>query len=68
MSMSTIHEIETAVQRLSPEDLRAFRAWFLEFDADEWDRQIERDVARGRLDVLAEEALLELREGHTRPL
>lgn len=66
--MSTIQEIEIAVQRLSPEDLRAFRAWFLEFDASEWDRQIERDVAEGRLDAFADEALRELREGRTRPL
>lgn len=66
--MSTIQEIETAIQHLSPKDLRDFRAWFLEFDANEWDRQIERDVATGHLDVFADEALPELREGRTRPL
>ncbi len=61
--MSTIQEIEQAVRRLSPEDLAAFRAWFAEYDAAAWDRQLEQDVAAGRLDALAEEALRDLREG-----
>ena len=61
--MSTVREIEEAIGKLAPEELAAFRAWFAEFDAAEWDRQFEQDVAAGRLDALAEEALLELREG-----
>ena len=68
LSMSTIAEIETAVSRLSPEELSAFRAWFTEFDAEAWDRQFEEDVAAGRLDVLAEEALRDLRAGRCRDL
>jgi hypothetical protein len=55
--MSTVEELEAAVQRLSPEERAAFRAWFAEFDASEWDRQLEADVAAGRLDWLAAEAL-----------
>ena len=66
--MSTIQEIERAVSGLSPQDLSRFREWFLEFDAESWDRQLEEDVAMGRLDALAEEALSELRAGGTRPL
>jgi hypothetical protein len=37
--------------------------WFAEFDAEIWDRQFEEDVAAGRLDGLAEQALQHLREG-----
>jgi hypothetical protein len=62
-NMRTIQEIEEAVGRLSPEDLAAFRAWFAEFDATVWDRQFAEDVAAGRLDQLADEALQDLREG-----
>jgi hypothetical protein len=62
-AMSTIHEIEQAVRGLNPQDLAMFRAWFAEYDADAWDRQFEQDVAAGRLDQLAEEALSDLREG-----
>lgn len=58
-----VDEIKEAVRQLSPEDLAAFRAWFVEFDASAWDRQLEEDVAAGRLDQLAEEALQDLHEG-----
>jgi hypothetical protein len=61
--MSTVQEIEDAICKLPPEDLAVFRAWFAEFDAAAWDRQFEQDVAAGRLDDLAEEALRDLREG-----
>jgi hypothetical protein len=61
--MSTVKDIEAAVSRLSPEDLSSFRTWFTEFDAEMWDRQFEKDVAAGRLDSLAEEALRDLNEG-----
>lgn len=62
-AMSTIQEIEDAIRRLSAEELAALRAWFAEFDADAWDQQFEEDVAAGRLDALADEALEDLREG-----
>lgn len=55
--MSTIQQIKEAVTELQPDDLAAFRAWFTEFDAKLWDRKFEADVAAGRLDQFAEEAL-----------
>ena len=61
--MSTIQEIQTAISELSPEELSVFRAWFAEFDAKVWDQEFEQDVAAGRLEALAEEALRDLREG-----
>jgi hypothetical protein len=61
--MSKVGEIGAAVQGLSATDLAAFGDWFAEFDGDAWDRQIEADVASGRLDALAEEALSDLRKG-----
>lgn len=66
--MSTINEIEEAVSSLSPEDLSRFREWFFDFDARIWDRKLEADVAAGRLDGLATEALAEHDSGRTRPL
>ena len=62
--MSTVQEIKEAVTQLADEELAAFREWFAEFDAALWDRQFEADVAAGRLDQLAEEALNDLRGGH----
>lgn len=66
--MSSVHDIEAAIRRLPPERLAEFRAWFTEFDAELWDRQIETDVASGRLDKLAEEALADYREGRCKDL
>ena len=61
--MSTLQEIEQEVRKLPPAALAAFRAWFAEFDAAAWDRQIEEDVEAGRLDKLTDEAIRDLREG-----
>ncbi len=66
--MSTVQEIEAAVSNLSRDELASFREWFAEYDAAAWDRQLEEDVAAGRLNALAEEALKEFREGRTTPL
>lgn len=66
--MSTIQEIEQAIRGLGPQDLAKFRDWFAEYDAEVWDRQIEQDVAAGRLDKLAEEALRDLRDGRCNEL
>lgn len=63
VAMRTITDIEQAVQELAPQELAKFREWFAEFDAAQWDLQIERDAAAGRLDALAGEASDELREG-----
>ena len=64
MDLSNVENIERAVSQLSQEDLAKFRTWFAEFDAANWDRQFEEDVAARRLDTLAEKALKDLREGH----
>jgi hypothetical protein len=61
--MGTVHEIETAVSKLSRQELSVFRDWFSEFDAAAWDKQFEADVAAGHLDALADEAICDLREG-----
>jgi len=61
--MGTVKEIVEAVRSLPPSELEAFRAWFAEYDAELWDREMEADVEAGRLDCLAEEALRDLREG-----
>jgi len=61
--MSTVQDIEQAIRQLPPPDLAALRAWFAEFDAENWDRQFEADVNAGRLDALADEALRDLKAG-----
>jgi len=64
--MSQIEVLEQNVRQLSPSELIAFRAWFTEFDAAEWDRQIEMDSETGKLDRLAQIAIEEHRAGKTK--
>lgn len=59
----TITEIEQAITQLSPQDYSRLREWFEEFDAQIWDKQIERDAKSGKLDKVAEKALHEYRTG-----
>lgn len=61
--MDTIQEIEAALRSFSPKERAAFRIWYAEFDADDWDRQIESDVAAGRLDWLIDEARRDREQG-----
>ena len=61
--MTSVQDIEAAVQRLAPQERAEFRAWFEAFDAAEWDQQIGRDAVQGSLDWLAEEALADQAAG-----
>ena len=66
--MGKVEKIEQDVQELSPEEFAQFRAWFLEYDWAAWDRQLARDVNRGRLEDLAEKALRDHAAGKTSQL
>ena len=66
--MTRIEQIEHEVKKLNRAELEAFRNWFHEYDAVEWDRQIEEDVQTGRLDKLAEEALAAHKAGRTKEI
>lgn len=55
--MSNVENLEHQIKALSPEELAAFRRWFLAYDWEVWDHQLEQDVAAGKLDALADKAL-----------
>ena len=63
----TLHEREDRIANLPPAELAEFREWFLRFDSDRWDEQIEEDAKSGKLDSLAQTALREFRRGETNP-
>jgi hypothetical protein len=67
MSM-TLLDLEKAVAELAPDELSRFRAWFDEFDAARFDERIERDAKSGKLDSLADAALIDFRSGRVREL
>ena len=67
-TMSEVEKLAERIEKLSPEELKKFRAWLAEFDARLWDAQIEADAKAGKLDALAAEALAEYKAGKTREL
>ena len=54
--MTAVAEITAAVTRLPRRDVARFRRWFINYDAADWDRQLDSDVGAGRLDALIHEA------------
>lgn len=63
--MTRLEAVENEVRSFTAEELADFRAWFAEYDWQVWDAQLERDVAAGKLDKLAAEALAEHARGET---
>jgi hypothetical protein len=66
--MSSVVEIEQAIEKLPAEQLFELTHWISSRFSEAWDRQIEDDICAGRLDDLAAEALLEHRSGGSRDL
>ena len=64
----SVEELETAVTRLSPDEFARFAEWFEEYQAQEWDRQIESDVRAGRLDAAGRAADADFEAGRVTPL
>jgi hypothetical protein len=58
-----VERIERAVSELSPQEFLVFGKWFEDFAASRWDERLEADVAAGKLDGLAAEALRNYRAG-----
>lgn len=66
--MSTLDQIEAAILQLPPDDFRRLSDWLLDQDQQRWDEQLERDVAAGKLNTLADEAIADFKAGRCRPL
>jgi len=64
----SLPELEKAVSQLSSQELSQFATWFEEYVSDEWDKQIERDAAAGKLDHLVKKADEDIKAGRFTPL
>jgi hypothetical protein len=54
--MTTLPEIEAAIKKLPEGDVRQLSVWLQEYLDEMWDRQIEADLASGKLDELISQA------------
>jgi hypothetical protein len=66
--MSTVEDIERAIERLPEAELARLREWFEDRDAQMFDEKIARDAASGKLDEMAKRALSDHDAGRTRKL
>jgi hypothetical protein len=66
--MSTVQEIESAIERLNEDSLGELSRWFEDYVADKWERRFAADVQAGKLDKLGEAADRAFEQGQCRPL
>jgi hypothetical protein len=63
-----VEQIKTAIEQLSFEERAELAAWFHGWKDDEWDEQIKRDVADGKLDDVLREVEDDLAAGRLRDM
>jgi hypothetical protein len=61
LGVSTVEEIKKAAGALSVNEREELLSWLLDVD-DDWDRQMARDAAAGKLDFLIADARTAVRE------
>ncbi len=66
--MLTIEQIEAAILELPPDKFHQLLEWFSELDYRRWDEQLEQDVASGKLEDLAQEAIADFEAGRYREI
>lgn len=66
--MSTLEQIEAAILKLPPDEFQKILEWFSNLDYQRWDKQLEKDIADGKLESLAQEAIADFEAGHYRAI
>ncbi|MFB2969430.1 hypothetical protein ACE1CD_10690 [Aerosakkonema sp. BLCC-F183] len=66
--MLTLEQIESAILQLPPDEYRKLIEWFANLDYQRWDEQLEKDIANGKLEELAKEAIAEFEAGNCRSI
>jgi hypothetical protein len=64
--MTTIDHIKQQIEQLTLEQRAELVAWFNGWEDDEWDEQMKRDAAEGKLDHLIKQADDQIDKGRTR--
>jgi len=64
----TLEQIESAILQLPSDEYQKLIKWFADLDYQRWDEQLERDIADGRLEAFAQEAIAEFEAGRCRTI
>jgi mRNA-degrading endonuclease RelE of RelBE toxin-antitoxin system len=65
--MSTVAEIESAIEKLDPKEIRRVGDWLNELRERLFDERIEADAKAGELDKMIAKAKSDYRAGKARP-
>lgn len=66
--MSKLLEIEAAIQQLPGQEARQLAVWLQAYLDERWDRQLEADLAAGKLDRLIARAEADIAANRVRDL
>ena len=64
----SVDQIKTAIEQLSFEERAELAAWLHGWKDDEWDEQMKRDVADGKLDHILREVDEDIHAGKLREM
>ena len=64
----SLAEIKAAIQQLSFEQRAELAAWLHGWNDDEWDEQMKRDIAAGKLDAVLREVDDDIKAGRLRDM
>ena len=64
----SLAEIKSAIEQLSFEQRAELAAWLHGWKDDEWDDQMKRDIATGKLDDVLHEIEEDIKAGHVREM
>ena len=64
----SLAEIQSAIEQLSFEERAKLSAWLHGWNDDEWDEQMKRDVASGKLDTVLHEVEEDIKAGRVREM
>src|SRR5437868_6883406 len=64
----SLAEIKTAIEQLSFEERAELAAWLHGWNDDEWDEQMKRDIASGKLDDVLREVEEDIKAGRVREM
>jgi hypothetical protein len=62
--MSNLEQIEAAILSLASNEFERLKPWFVNLDYECWDKQLEQDIAEGKLEFWAQEAVAEYEAGN----
>lgn len=66
--MSSLEQTKAAILSLPSNEFEKLKQWLLDLDYQRWDEQLEQDIAEGKLEAFAQEAIAEFESGHCREI